>query len=465
MVVRVKYFITLHTTINMTRNLLIYMILCIPWMGITQIGDAQLLTTDTKDILMVAGTDRADHFGYVTSDGLTTVYNGTKKVHNQVSYTVQSQNYSTLLKGNIKTIACNTDGRIYVNTLDNHILMFEEGKVLAGLPLKSTEFHQDWQGDINTVILYENNWYAVRMMSNPLSFQARLKSDIYPEMQTQINEAKPQQISINEIDVITLTAQNNRDIIMGYESGHEMKWHKIPSSALPCEKIVDLSQAGPLGIVNAGSSNYQVYAVGDDGVMWVMTKKITSSSGFEQNWTAADWSRLGPEIMGGKVKSIHHAQRVYALGHTDATQNAIFAINANKKITCFFDLPGNTAINHLFYSPYEELAYVATGKQVYQVSLEPDKCQAGISSTKELSQANITIMPNPSPGAFDIILPVNMDVSHLTIIDMQGKTHYHRSDTDSGSLISTDFSLSPGMYILQLTDSDNNTHAQKLIIH
>lgn len=451
--------------IDMTKNLLIYIILCIPWIGRAQIGDALLLTTDTKDILMVAGSDGGEHYAYVTSDGLTTVYNGTKKVHNQVSYTVQSQNYTTQLKGNIKSIACNVDGRIYVNTLDDHIIMFEEGKVLAGLPLKSTEFHQDWQGDVNTVILYENNWYVARMMSNPLSFQARLKTDIYPAMQTQINEAKPQQISINEIDVITLTAQNNRDIIMGYESGHEMKWHKIPSSALPCEKIVDISQAGPVGIVNVGSSNYQVYAVGNDGVMWVMTKKITSSAGFALDWTAADWSRLGPEVMGGKVKSIHHAQRVYALGHIDATQNAIFAINANKKIICFFDLPGSTVINHFFYSPYEELAYVATGKQVYQVSLEPDKCQAGISSTDEQPEGQINIIPNPSSGAFNIILPEYRDVSHLTITDMQGKTLYHRSDVSTTSRLSLDLSLSPGMYILQLTDSKSHTSTQKLIIY
>ena len=441
------------------------MILCVPWIGVAQIGDAILITTDTKDILMVAGTDRADHFGYVTSDGLTTVYNGTKKIHNQVNYTLQSQNYSTLLKDNIKSIACNADGRIYVNTLDDHIIMFEEGKVLAGLPLKSTEFHQDWQGDVNTIILYENNWYVARMMSNPLSFQARLKTDIYPAMQTQINEARPQQISINEIAVIALTAQNNRDIIMGYESGNKMKWHKLPTSDLPCEKIVDISQAGPLTIVGLGSSHYQVYAVGEDGVMWGMTKKILSSSEFTKDWSAADWSRMGPDIMGGKVKSIHHAQRVYALGHTDATQNAIFAINANKKITCFFDLPGSTKINHFFYSPDNEVAFVATGKQVYKVFLDPDNCQSGISSTTELPEAKITISPNPSSGAFDIILPNYMDVSHLTIIDMQGKTHYHRSDIGSGSLISTDLSLSPGMYILQLTDSDNNTSTQKLIIH
>ncbi len=449
----------------MIKNLLIYMILGIPWLGNTQIGNPVLLTTSTKDILMAAGSKNGEHFAYVTEDGLNTNYDGKRNVYDKIEYTLQSTKYSTQLKGNIKNISSNSNGRIYVSTFDNHVIMFEKGIYLAGIPLLANDFHQDWEGSVHANIFFNNNWLVARFLNSPYQLDVSILSDIYPAIQSSINLAKPQQVSVNEGPIVAITTQNNKDIIIGYESGHEIKWHKVPESVLPCDSIVDISQAGPLSIVNGGASNYQVYTLCNDGTIHVMTKKITDASGFTQQWTSADWTSLGEQVMGGKVLSINHSGRPYVIGCTDAAQNALFVINANKKVLCFADMPGSGRISHFFFSPYEETAIVTIGKQVYSVTFSPDFCQSGISSTNELSQAHITIIPNPSSGAFDIILPNYMDVSHLTIIDMQGKTHYHRSDIGSVSLISTDLSLSPGMYILQLTDSDNHTSTQKLIIH
>lgn len=258
----------------MIRNAITYIVWCVPWIGMAQIGNPVLLTTETKDILMAAGSKKGEHFAYVTEDGLNTNYDGKKNVYDKIEYTIESTKYSTQLKGNIKNISSSDDGRIYVSTYDNHVIMFEKGIYLAGIPLLANDFHQDWEGNVHANIFFNSNWLVARFLNSPYQLDVSILSDIYPTIQSSLNLAKPQQVSVNEVPTVAVTAQNNKDIIIGYESGHNIKWHKVQESVLPCDSIVDISQAGPLSIVNGGASNYQA-TLRNDGTIYVMTKKIT----------------------------------------------------------------------------------------------------------------------------------------------------------------------------------------------
>jgi hypothetical protein len=78
------------------------------------------------------------------------------------------------------------------------------------------------------------------------------------------------------------------------------------------------------------------------------------------------------------------------------------------------------------------------------------------------NNANISIMPNPSNGAFIVELPSNHNWVTLNIADNQGKT-VRQENVSTQSKVSFSLDIS-GLYLLRLVDNNGLTTTKKLII-
>lgn len=436
-----------------SRNKLVALVLSIFIMhsipNYAQLASQKLLTSDNKDIRKITGSLRSNSYGYVTDSGLTLVYQGSKFVFSKVNYNLSGTGYEVSFVNNIKDISSNIDGRIYVSTLNNHMLMFEEGKLLAGLPLKNSEFHQDWQGDVNTNLFYENNWYTVTLLNNPLNFKTRILSDLYPEIQTILNNLKPNQISINEVDKLCITDLENKEIAIGYESGYKLKWFKSSTSSIPCSKILDISIAGPVSF-NGGTNKLQLYVSCEDGNLWLLNKDLSSST-IQNDLKASEWSKIDQSLLKGKVKEIAHERRHLLVGSTDALENNLFVLNANKETICHIDLPGNSKVMDFFFSPYESIALVSLGKQIYLIEIDTDECQNGISNVENNSAKHfVNFFPNPVKVGDIVRIEGIPKFEEIQVFEINGKQYSNLKMYDNQMIID----LPKGFYIIKSRDNN-----------
>ena len=430
---------------------------------ISQLYDIELLATESKNIRKVAGSYRGEQFGYVTEDGLYTIFDGKKTLHTQVVYSLNGINFPTSLVNNVKELSCNVDGRLYVTTYENHIIMFEEGKLLAGLPLQSNDLHQNYEGLVCTNFFLNDNWYVAELLENPVRFDDMFASNTYPVIQSVLNMIKPDELSVNEQELIVVTGENKQDIV--YTIGTELVWHKKGEAFLPCNEIVDISSSR-ITFTGISGTFYQIYTVCGTGEVWVWTRKYNFNDDLKPPFAGAEWKKLDhANLNGTMVKELNHAGRNFLVGSTNGMHEGQFVYNIQKDALCLIDLPGLGRVTDFFFSPYESIAVVATGNQVYVLDIDADRCTQSTSQTEEISSNSFTIQPNPAQNQITIGLTnSNSQVYTIKIADLQGKEMISSEVRSNGSYITIETTLSPGLYIVRIIDEYNKIFSQKLII-
>jgi hypothetical protein len=423
-----------------------------------------LIATDTKQVLKAAGSYLGGQFGYVTEDGLYTIYNDIKTLNIKADYVLNNQNFTTSFVNNIKEISCDGGGRIYVTTFDDHIVMMEKGKVYAGLPLKSNDLHLNFDGYVCTNLFLNDNWYVAELLDNPMKFDDMFASNTYPLIQSELNMVKPDELSINEQALSVVTAENKKDI--AYIDGTKLVWQKSPGSFLPCSEIVDITSSR-ISFIGIQGVHYQVYTVCETGEVWVWTRKIGNNNDLNLPFTSAEWKRLNlPSI--SPVKELTHADRNYLVGSIDGGQNSLFVHNIQKNAFCLINLPGSAKVRDFFFSPYESLGVVAKGNQVYAVDIDPDDCQQSTSSIIDgmVPDHEPYIYPNPSYGSINIFLPAYAEAQiNCTIVDVMGNIVANQTlDVTDGRTNLNNIPHS-GIYVLHLKGKAGYHKVVKCIIH
>lgn len=422
--------------------------------------------TAPSRIMKVAGN--GDAYAYITEEKLYLYNDNTTKEFTNSTYTFLGQTYTVPLKDNITDIAVNGDSRVYVRTKNNHTLIYEDGKIIGGLPLESSDLFTDYDHEVYSNLLIDGNWIPSRFLYQTDRIRDMLFTVNYPTIQSQINAIRPKSMTYYDKFGTVITGDNGNSIAYGY--GDKIKIHRSPESFLPCSDIQDIS----LGIISTPipdrTEYLQIYTVCQNGDIAFSNRRLSGNNeDVYKSFVSEEWKNIPTTTSGwGKAQKVFHVGLKHIYAYTDATQNSILVFNALKGIVCRIDVPGTAVINDMYYSPFNSLRgeiLVAAGNTVFAFKTDDVSCESGISSTETAGEMSVSLTPNPSDGHITVLLPETLSLvdTKLHVYDVTGHLVWKQavlSHVDNYTL-----HLPKGMYFAKLIHPKTQIPVHKLIIH
>ena len=428
---------------------------------------AKLLTVG-EPIRQVIGLDKYDILAVTTMSTLIISTDGEEVSFTSLAYEFSGATYQTDASL-ITEMAITRWGRILAATSDGHLLMFEDGILVAGLPLIVRDVYSAGVGGLGAIstygiVLIGPDFYPVVFDDGPGDYDkvGILFYNYDNDLVSLFSDQDPGLLAVSE-GYNVFVNPDNPSLLISYLSGHEMVLHDQFNSVIPCSSVIDVVCPNSF-LVNPWDSigvYRQIYLLCDDGEVSYVT---IHEKDYEEEWTESDWDVVNLPFP-DKVLSVHASKptlttgafdRFTIYGRTSGEENGIVVINPYLKTVCHVDLPGSEVISDL-YVDLGYILYASVGKDVYRVNVKDVPCE-GITSIVDVSQMNengLNILGNPAMDWVDLrvdpkLFRGTLSARVLNQLGQEVPVSYTVSDMGIQLGIS---GLSSGAYMVQVWDS------------
>lgn len=385
------------------------------WANLNAQPEVTKLLSVGEPIRHVTGLDKYDILAVATESTLIISTDGEEVSFTSLTYEFSGASYQTD-PSLITEMAITRWGRILVATSDGHLLMFEDGILVAGFPLFVRDLYSTGAGNLGDfetygIALIGNDFLPVQFDDCPGDYE-KIGSLFNPpgnEFMALYSNEDPSLLAISE-GYSVFVNPDKPSLIIGYLSGHEMALHNPFNSLMPCSSVLDVACPNSY-LVNPWDSigvYRQIYLLCDDGEVSYVT---IQEKDYGKEWTESDWDVVNLPFP-DKVLSLHPSKstlttdafdRFSIYGRTSGEENGLVVINPYVKTVCQFDLPGTGVISDL-YVDLGYILYASVGKDVYRVNVEDVPCEGGTSivDVSQMNENGLIIFGNPAMDWVDL---------------------------------------------------------------
>ena len=392
------------------------------------------------------------------------IYYKSWSIFKDITYQYGGNSYSVSLSNNIKDVAMDRYGTIYLTTLDDQLLYFYEGKLVGGVPVIIDGLYTGSNGNVYGVLKLPSSDIVVpvKILDKIGNVDFLVHINIYPELKQLMKDFNPKGVTFD--DNMPMVLANSGDKLgLIHESGHKVKVYDDNTSFFPCKiKAIDNRLIYQGTVANNDRGNYNhIACICDDNALAFSRHKVDTKKDIDKDMPATAWKYFSKNVFKGNVLEIkfgtlwENAKDVpYVFGYTDALKDQVFLYNPEKDEVCFINIPGNKKV--LDYDFSENV--VTTGDKVYKIDFANYTCKNGISTStfnNEAGDNNFKVFPNPSSGL--IHLPHGLD--NIKIFNLNGIQMVHGPVIEADNYNIVDISQHPiGLYIMHAYDRYNDKH-------
>lgn len=361
--------------------------------------------------------------------------------------------------GNLKQIAVDRGGQVYVTTLDNHLLYYKNGKLIGGVPVKFNSLYKSIDEYIYGVIELFIHVVPVEISDEvgEVDFIPGVLFD--DDLNLEVLVFDPVVMSYNG-EFPMVISRDKEKLGFFHDGNSEFKIYESPTSYLPCQKFkwIDHTRVGTTLRAICACENNEIY---------ILNHPINSLTAKRADLVASEWEQVNTSSINGAIGEIRFFGRKnpsdgapqHVFGYTDASENGLFLYNPIANTTCVFDLPGNQPILDIDI-PKRNIIIATTGDQVYYIDVEDWLCEIS-TPTVDISPREVLVYPNPTDGIFVIENVDTKPISYIHIYNQMGAFVHTVEHIDDKITIAHD--LGKGLFTIHIVFDDRTSIIKNII--